>query len=219
MNETGKVGSREPCPLCGSDSERRLQGGDERTYLLCANCKLIFVPEGEHLSSADERARYETHQNSVENKGYVEFLNRMLKPVSNYLTPGMRGLDYGCGPGPTLSTLARQRGFRCDDYDPLFMNVDLLTEYDFILSTECFEHFRRPSHEIERILEILAPGGILGVMTEAWVDTVDFSQWYYTRDPTHICFYHADSIRHICDSFSMQMLWSDSRRVFILQRN
>lgn len=219
MMEDDGYNIREQCPLCNSTSDCTIKGADGRKYCRCMECKLIFVPESDHLSLADERARYETHQNSIENAGYVEFLNRLLEPVSDYLEPGMRGLDYGCGPGPTLSKLARERGFVCDDYDPLFMNAVLEKEYDFILSTECFEHFRKPELEISRILNILAPRGILGIMTEVWQDTESFSNWYYTRDPTHVCFYHLETILHMCDAFAMHVLWSDLSRVFILQKN
>jgi len=41
---------------------------------------------------ADEKSHYETHGNSIENSGYVAFLNRLVEPMLPYLEDGMREL-------------------------------------------------------------------------------------------------------------------------------
>jgi len=69
-----------------------------------------------------ERARYQTHNNSLDCPGYVKFLKPALSSVMGQVAVGSRGLDFGCGPGPTLSVLLRREGYPCEDYDPLFYN-------------------------------------------------------------------------------------------------
>ena len=196
-----------------------MRGADDRWYRRCPCCWLIFVDPAHFLSLEEEKGRYETHENSIENAGYVRFLKRLVDPMLPYLETGMRGLDYGCGPGPTLSQVLRRQGMGCEDYDPFFAKRLLHPPYDFVLSTECFEHFHRPAEEVERIRSLLKPGGLLGIMTERWETLDGFARWYYTRDPTHVSFYHLESLHFICRRFGFKALWMDDSRVAILRKN
>lgn len=195
-----------------------MRGADERRYYLCDTCALIFADPAEHLPPAEERARYELHQNSIENEGYVRFLNQLVEALLPHLDAGMRGLDYGCGPAPTLSLLLRRRKIACDDYDPLFADRPPRPPYDFVAASESFEHFRRPVEEIERILSLLRPGGLVGVMTERWTTLAAFAGWHYTRDRTHVSFYHADTFGFMGARFGLTPVWVDADRIVILRR-
>jgi SAM-dependent methyltransferase len=207
------------CPLCQtSASITDVRGADDRRYHLCGKCWLIFADSSHYLSPAEEKAHYETHNNSIEDEGYVQFLNRVIQPMLPYLHKGMRGLDYGSGPGPTLSQLVMRQGIACQDYDPFFADRPLQPPYDFVFSTECFEHFHDPQAEIKRICGLLKPGGLLGVMTEYWTTLDSFADWWYTRDPTHVSFYHANTFDFLCHHFGLTIPWQDGSRVVILQR-
>ena len=208
------------CPLCLQiQTYDEVKGADSRRYFHCQACDLIFVDPAQHLSLEAERHYYaSTHQNSIEHAGYVSFLNRILEPMLPYLHPGMQGLDYGCGPGPTLSQLLRRQGIACADYDPIFVPEPLDPPYDFIFATECFEHFYWPHQEIGRICALLKPGGLLGVMTEQWTSLAQFSRWYYTTDPTHTSYFHAHSFDYLCREFGLELLWQANQRLFILRR-
>ncbi len=207
------------CPLClAPDQAKKVEGADSRRYYLCRNCFLIFVDSDHYITEQEEKDRYATHDNRIENQGYVKFLTRLLRPLLPYLNENMLGLDYGCGPGPTLSRLVKQEGMDCEDYDPFFVFNPLDKSYDFILATECFEHFRRPDEEIQRVRSLLKPGGLLGLMTERWTSLEGFRKWYYTRDPTHVSFYHATTFKYICKRRRFKILWQDEERVVILRR-
>jgi SAM-dependent methyltransferase len=210
------------CPLCLSHQHspkghKPVAGADRRNYWLCGHCALIFADPQHHLSADAARTHYATHQNHIENAGYVAFLNRVLTPALPFLAPGMRGLDYGCGPGPVLGQLVRRHGLACDDYDPLFANRPLTPPYDFIFSTETWEHFREPAATITHLVSLLAPGGLLGVMTERWVTPEQFATWYYTRDPTHVVFYHAETFGWIFGRFRLHPVWDDGSRVCLMR--
>ena len=179
---------------------------------------LIHVDQRDHLTLVDAEAHYRTHENSIENEGYVKFLHRAIDPLLPYLTPTMRGLDYGSGPGPTLSQLLRRRGHECSDYDPLFNAISFEAPYDYIFATECFEHFIQPAVEISRIAGILRPGGYLVVMTEPWTDLERFRDWYYTRDPTHVSFYHNETFDFFSHQFGFRAMTCDDPRVRLFQR-
>lgn len=207
------------CPLCRATGDPTdVRGADGRGYHLCSACRLIFADPRHHLPAGEEKARYANHRNSAGNRGYVGFLNRVLLPTLPYLDKSMRGLDYGCGPGPTLSRLVRRRGIACDDYDPLFERRPLRPPYDFIFSTECFEHFRSPDRDIRRICGLLRLGGVLSVMTERWTTIERFAEWHYTRDPTHVSFYHDRTFDYLGQRHGLEPLWRDEDRVAVFRK-
>jgi len=207
------------CPLClVLGKTTYVRGADHRRYYLCGNCSLIFSDPEHDLSPTQEKAFYLNHENSIKNPGYVDFLHRVIQPMLSRLDCGMKGLDYGCGPGPTLSHLLQRHGIVCEIYDPLFADHPLRPPYDFIFATECFEHFHHPEIDIRRISSLLKPGGLLGLMTERWTTPEQFVSWYYTRDPTHVCFYHERTLDFVCHRYGFAPTWMDESRVAILRR-
>lgn len=111
----------------------------------------------------------------------------MLEQVS----PQASGLDFGSGPGPTLSLMFEEHGHRMHLYDKFYASDESILQrhYDFITSTEVLEHLEQAAHTLELLWSILLPGGLLGLMTKLRSDESDFAQWHYKNDPTHICFY------------------------------
>ncbi len=146
-----------------------------------------------------ERRYYLTHQNDVDDAGYRAFLAKLADPLSARLEPGQRGLDYGCGPGPALAAMLREAGHRMVLYDPLFRpdGAALEATYDFITCTETAEHFPHPADELDRLCRLLRPGGILAFLTCFQTDDARFEGWHYRRDPTHVVFYRAHTMRRL----------------------
>jgi 2-polyprenyl-3-methyl-5-hydroxy-6-metoxy-1,4-benzoquinol methylase len=157
---------------------------------------ISLAPEA-RLSLDDERAHYLTHENEPDDSGYQRFLEKLLTPLRQVLPPNQRGLDFGCGPGPTLSPLMRAAGHEMVDYDPLFApdHGRLDSCYDFITATEVVEHFGQPAACFDQLDQLLRGGGWLGVMTEFQSDDKQFANWRYRRDPTHVTFYRAETFR------------------------
>lgn len=208
----------EICPLCQKTGPRDLiPGADDRDYRLCSNCQLIAAHPDSFPSRHDEASHYRLHENSITNAGYVDFLARAIEPVRPLLSVGMRCLDFGCGPGPTLSQLVREIGCACEDYDPLFRDVPLVPPYDVIFATECVEHFHHPAREFARLARLLRPRGYLVVMTETWTELTRFGQWYYTRDPTHVSFFHARTFDVLCRRYDWQSIPTNDHRVFLFR--
>jgi SAM-dependent methyltransferase len=206
------------CPLCSSDTGlRRLGGPGGRFFQCCSACLLIFVEERFLPTREEEERRYRLHTNGLECPGYAGFLNQAVEQSLQWLKPGMHGLDYGCGPAPVLSALLAERGFPCAYYDPLFFPELPQGPFDFIFATECFEHFFLPDKELRRIKTLLAPGGILTVMTERWTSFEEFASWPYARDRTHVCFYHARTMECICGRYGFSLSPSDHERVSVFQ--
>lgn len=205
------------CPLCGARSGWRV-AVRERSLHGCDGCGLIFAAPADRLTVQEQKERYLLHDNRIEDRDYCNFLTRAIKEAEPFLAPGAKGLDYGCGHGPVLSRLLERRGFAMTDYDPIFFDVPLEAEYDFVFSTECFEHFEEPAREIPKVLARLKTGGVLTIMTELWGAGTDFNDWYYAADPTHVSFFSEKSLDHLCAAFGLERIAGDGRRVFVFRK-
>lgn len=193
------------CPLCKShntnlylDLTHHKLG---RLYHQCNECSLIFADNSLRLLPEEEKTRYVTHTNNPQEEGYRKFLDKLLVPLQEHLAPGMIGLDFGCGPGPTISVMMKERGFEMNNYDPFFHDDrDVLGQsYDFITCTEAIEHMFRPMVEMRLLKSLLKEQGIIGLMTEFAPSKDKFSNWYYKNDPTHVCFYSPRSFQWMAE--------------------
>jgi len=159
----------------------------------------VFVPQQFHLSPGDEREVYDQHRNSPDDPGYRQFLSRLADPLLERLAPNSCGLDFGSGPGPTLSVMLAEQGHRMTLYDLYYApNEEALADrYDFVTSTEVVEHLAAPGRELMRLWALLKPGGWLGIMTKLVSDQGAFGSWHYKNDPTHISFFSAETFEHL----------------------
>ncbi len=176
--------------MCGTP-DAKLVHRDVRHFFQCAVCGLIFVPPGEHLDATAEKARYDQHRNEPGDAGYRKFLSRLADVVLARVPGGAEGLDFGCGPGPVLAAMLTEAGHKMKVYDPFYAPDEGVWQqsYDFITSSEVFEHLYRPADELDRLFAALKPSGLLGVMTAFAPPMPEFASWYYSKDPTHVCFY------------------------------
>ena len=178
------------CPLCGADAPF-FHRDKRREYFRCLRCELIFVPPDAHPLPAQEKAEYDLHDNRPDDPGYRRFLSRVFEPVRAELKPGARGLDFGSGPGPTLSVMFEEAGFPTTIYDPFYAPDRSVLDcaYDFVTATEVVEHLHHPARDLERLWSCVAPGGVLGLMTKMALDLDAFRVWHYKNDLTHVVFF------------------------------
>jgi hypothetical protein len=152
---------------------------------------MVFVPDADHITEDAEKACYDMHENSPDDPAYRRFLGRLYDPMLSRLSPNCSGLDFGSGPGPTLSVMFTEAGHRMAIFDKFYAPDESVWErqYDFVSATEVVEHLRTPGQQIDRLWSVLKPGGLLGIMTKQVRDYDAFTNWHYKNDPTHICFY------------------------------
>ncbi len=205
------------CPLCSTNASK-IPGPDNRIYYYCNNCMLIHCDQKHHLSAVSERSRYDMHDNGIHNTGYVEFLNQVIEPAMKYITDDMVGLDYGCGPVPTLSLLIENDGYKCYNYDPIFFPEMTIRSFDFIFATECLEHFYYPENDLKKITSILKKNGFLFIMTYKWHNLDEFARWGYARDETHVSFFHQNTIIYLAEKFGFELMENTHSRVEVLRK-
>ncbi len=195
------------CPLCSSKDLDSFFEDKKRIYLRCSCCKLVFVPKRYWLGAEDEKATYDLHENDAQDQGYRQFLSRLSTPLLKKLGPKQKGLDFGCGPGPTLSAILEDRGQQVDLYDPFYYNDPSVfcKKYDFICATEVVEHLHDPNKEFEVLFKMLKRNGWLSIMTKLVIDQHAFRQWHYIRDMTHICFYSRSTFSYLAQRFHAEL--------------
>jgi len=268
----GKV-TDELCPLCQSEKAVFYHYGHEtdRFYYKCVKCSLIFVLRSSYLSEFEEAKRYEMHDNDIKQPGYRTFLNRCVVPLHEALKSTQEewdnsadeelkkisrdGMDFGCGPGPSISILMGELGYKVVNFDPQFVpdpenpptkphvvpdslatidtgketpviqSIDVLyaqpslqRKYRFITCTEVIEHVKDPMVVWKKLFDLVAPGGVVAMMTGVVNNEEMFKGWHYHRDPTHICFYHKDTLNYVESLFPWKMSRPD-KQVILFTKN
>jgi SAM-dependent methyltransferase len=163
----------------------------------------------------EERARYDTHNNDVENEGYQKFVSPITNSVLQNHTTAEIGLDFGAGPGPVIAMLLKEQGYNLALYDPVYHDFPELLEahYDYIFACEVIEHLHAPYVEFKRLIDILLPNGKLYCMTHLYDETIDFEKWYYKNDFTHVFIYTRETIDWIAAEFGFTKYTIDNRLI------
>lgn len=187
------------CPLCKSDSQPFFK----KDYYCCNNCQGIFVPESSFLSAENEKARYEEHNNDENDSSYQKFVSPITHAIFNNFSKNNQGLDFGSGKSSPISKVLRDQDYRIEKYDPFFNNFPKLLsqKYDYIAACEVIEHFNNPHKEFKLLFDLLHTNGVLYCMTAIYNKNIDFSNWYYRRDPTHVFIYQAKTLAWIQEAF------------------
>ncbi len=208
------------CKICNSEELEKIRL-DEK-YYYCNNCEVIFIDQQEIVDPAEEKSRYEGHDNNHQNEGYVnmfkEFINEVIEPHLK-LTKQMSVLEFGCGPGPVLADLLEEKDLEVDCYDPYFFPEKIFVDqkYDLITSTEVFEHFSDPVKEMELLTTHLKDGGYLAVMTSFHSGPDEFEDWWYKWDPTHITFYNQKTFQKLAFDFDLKIIYTDQEKYILFK--
>ena len=210
MPESSAAEAPENCPLCGGAGQLFWQDKN-RPYRRCVTCLLVFVPPDYHLSREAEHQVYLQHQNDPGDAGYRRFLSRIYLPVRERIPQDARGLDYGSGPGPTLSVMFEESGAAMALYDPFFApdRTTLGGEYDFVTASEVVEHFRQPGRDFRQMWRCLKPGGFLGIMTKRVQNLSAFQKWHYILDPTHVAFFSRETFEWLAGEWGSEAEFVD----------
>lgn len=181
-----------------------------------------------HLPLAAQRARYLNHQNTLENTEYVRRFEALIAAWeaqpgvgAKHAAPPRRVLDFGCGPGdpPVLVALLRRRGCQAVGYDPLFApGADRSQPFDAVFAVETFEHFCNGIADVADAVKCVRPGGHLVVSTLFHPGPAGVADWWYARDPTHVCFYSPRTMAWIADRFNLRLVVCDNRNLCIFSR-
>lgn len=186
------------CILCEGKT-KFFQLWRNNKYFKCSRCNSVMLDSESYVDESEEKARYEEHNNDVEDKRYQAFVSPIVNEVLREYKENDLGLDFGSGTGPVISKLLKDRGYNIKEYDPFFANYPsrLDKKYDYIVCCEVVEHFHDPVGEFRLLKSLLKPGGSIYIMTSIYEEDIDFISWHYKDDITHVFFYHRDALKWI----------------------
>ena len=211
------------CKICGSDTISYVHPKFNITFHECLNCEFIFKDEKNYISAKEELKKYDEHQNSLDDRGYVNYLTDFVESaVIPFIKHGI-ALDFGSGPTPVLAhILKNEYNFEVDLYD-LFYEPNKVFEnksYDLITSTEVIEHLRNPLEAFELFYNHLEPNGILSVMTLFHPKNREkFFDWHYIRDKTHISFFTPKTLQIISNIKRLELIETNEYRYAVFKKN
>ncbi|MCG9598968.1 class I SAM-dependent methyltransferase [Vibrio sp. Isolate25] len=201
------------CPLCHYPESHHYFEDKRRAYLQCQQCELVFVNPEQRLDAKAEKAHYDLHENDPNDAGYRTFLSRVANPILERIEPSSTGLDFGCGPGPTLSLMMEEQGHNMSLYDLYYHpNTEVLERtYDFMTATEVIEHLYHPDQVWQQWLNLVKPGGWIGLMTKMVIDVEAFAKWHYKNDPTHVVFFSRNTFKYLAerDQLKLEFIGND----------
>jgi hypothetical protein len=195
------------CPLCSSPNSQLYHEDKFRTFHLCQDCSLVFVPREKILAFDEEAARYEAHENDEFDPGYRNYMEQTASGIRHHLPASAHGLDFGCGKTLILSKIFKSYGIDVDSYDLYFHPKEEIwsKKYDFVVLSEVIEHLKEPSSLMVRLSGILNPHGQIFVKTKLYPPEPEaFSNWFYKRDLTHVQFFSYGSLKTLADQMGMQ---------------
>jgi 2-polyprenyl-3-methyl-5-hydroxy-6-metoxy-1,4-benzoquinol methylase len=166
------------CPICHGPGERHRRVG-EHWLLECLHCGFVYAgATDEEIERVNFQYSDATEHHYDEIQTGLDYL--WFDRVSEWLTKGRKGLkvlDIGCGNGVLLRQF-QKRGCSCFGSDPSPWARTCAERYgytllpciekadvepgffDVVTSTSALEHVARPLEHVQRIVEILKPGGI-----------------------------------------------------------
>lgn len=156
----------------------------------------------------EEKKVYETHNNDVHDIRYQNFVSPIVNAVKSSYNKNHKGLDFGAGTGPVITSLLEKEGYDIKLYDPFFhfYPENLCKKYDYIICCEVIEHFHNPYDEFRDLTNMLNAKGSLFCMTSLYDENIDFKNWNYKNDETHVFFYHKKALEWIKNEFGFSDL-------------
>lgn len=191
------------CPLCSSLLIRKM----DSIYYKCDTCFALVKDKQHYLSASEEKARYETHNNDVNDARYQKFTSPITNFVLENYSKEHKGLDFGSGTGPVISKMLQDKNYNISQYDPFFApdTEPLTSTYDYVVGCEVFEHFHNPRKELEKLSNLLNKNGRLLIMTFFYNNQIDFTNWVYRNDPTHVFIYRKETIEYIAAEMKFEI--------------
>jgi hypothetical protein len=210
------------CKICQASTSSVKDVKKELIYYRCDVCGFVFLDDKYMVNAIEEKSKYNQHNNSLENEGYVqmfeEFIDISIAPYMNNISTA---LDFGSGPEPVFSKLLERRGLDVDIYD-LYYSPKKVYEhknYDLITSTEVFEHLSKPLEILELLVKTLNSNGYIVLMTKfPPEDDKEFLAWWYRRDPTHISFFTPKSFELMAEKVGLKVLKTINENIVVFQK-
>jgi len=206
------------CPLCSGNNIKGLKPYEQVGLVKCKNCGFVFmkqIPSPEELNEHYKTYSYDKERTLTSMT--IASYNRTLDEFERYRKTN-RLLDVGCGVGHFLE-VARQRGWQVFGTEYSEKAVEIATEkgiimqkgalsissyepqsFDVITSFEVIEHINNPVDELNKIKQLLRPGGLFYCTTPNFNSLLRY--WFKDRYkvieyPEHLSYYTRKTLNKV----------------------
>jgi 2-polyprenyl-3-methyl-5-hydroxy-6-metoxy-1,4-benzoquinol methylase len=206
------------CPVCAGSKIIPLKNYEHVGLVHCKGCRFVFM---EQIPTIGElNAHYKTYSYDKERSlttMTIASYNGTLDEFEPFRKTN-RLLDVGCGVGHFLE-VARQRGWQVFGTEYSEKAVEIAQKkgismqqgapelynyepesFDIITSFEVIEHFNNPKEEIEKIRQLLRPGGLFYCTTPNFNSLLRY--WFKDRYkvieyPEHLSYYTRSTLNKV----------------------
>jgi len=231
------------CNICNSDRIKNFMMKDRWNIVRCDDCGLVFlknIPSDEELKNIYDDSFFKDGQKSpIEGSNYEEnptFYNaqKRLEKIKKLGHEKGNLLDIGCATGIFMK--AASSTYDCTGLDisnaatdfainemglnakcGTIFNLDFERQYfDVITMWDVIEHVRDPSKYIEKVSQILRPGGLLVLSTgniESLMFKIQRKNWHLLIPPFHLYYFNKTNITKLLENhgFEIKRLTHDSQ--------
>lgn len=186
-------------------------------FFQCQNCLGVHRDPKETLTPMEEKARYDTHRNDLDDSRYINYMTESLSDFKKLIPKGATVLDFGCGPTKCLEFIFKNEKFKVQSWDKYYYSEPLKGPFDCIVCHEVVEHFVDTQLEWQKLLEWGKSGSLFYVRTELYpIEPDSFKTWYYKNDLTHTFFYHQKTFDYLSEEFKLKNIarWGNNKWVF-----
>lgn len=187
-------------------------------YILDETSNLVQKHARHYVSESEELKRYDTHHNTLEDDGYVDYFSTI---ISQFIEPNLKAgtiLDFGSGQAKILAYLMPKK--TVFSYDLFyFPETNLLkNKYDNIVLIETVEHFQDPLYYFKLLITMLKPQGRLLIHTLFKPDLSEFGDWWYVRDTTHVSFYDLKVFKYLANKLNLEIVYTNNKNEIVLKK-
>ncbi|MEW5947316.1 MAG: class I SAM-dependent methyltransferase [bacterium] len=212
--------NRTSCILCGGVSARTAAGYEDRKFLECRRCGLIFAVPREVDAGIYDESYYVGRKLQAGGELADRNFNRWVLDVLAGAVPGGgRLLDIGCGTGLLLE-MGRERGWeisgvelspwaarRAADRLGVPVRVSRLEDvpfpgepFDAVTAIEVVEHTPDPVVFLKNVREMVKPDGALVLSTPnagSLFRTLQGKGWAHYKAGEHLQLFRTDSLKRL----------------------
>ena len=227
------------CNLCGSSTHVPFRPENGRGLVQCQNCGLVYVsprPDSNELYALYGESYFRNDDSGT--VGYTNYLNdesnirksfnRRLERLERFVQVG-RVLDVGCATGFFLAQ-AQERGWQVQGLDVSHFAIEYAknrfgfdvqrgslleldyppNSYDLITMWDVIEHVPDPKRYVQRIAELLKPGGVFALATPD-IDSIPArltgKRWIgYKLSEEHVYYFSLRTLTRMLDEVGMDVI-------------
>lgn len=229
------LGDPRPCAVCGGEEKAPWARLGPFTAVRCAACGLVWVDP--FLTEEGLKRYYAGYRSArLQNPRLMELRQRQYELDREFLQShivGGRVLDVGCGEGRFLAALDERfdkHGLELDDESVAFAKAHfpfgeriaqrLLGQdgfsrgsFDLVIMRGVIEHLPDPRGAVQRVAELLRPGGGFFITATPNVDSfcaeVYREKWNQFQPAEHLYYFSVRTLAQLCAAFALELVAKD----------